>query len=184
MESSIVVVRSPCQENYPADAHPSAHKSVLESANSAWTRSVPLDAPGQRHGQQPVSGTADPGVVKQDKSPRGSVDTTKTRSDPQRVRMSSGERPIGAAKGKQTNTMASCQPPPPPLFTPAVEDQPQNDFERGEPHNGTRRQPCIPPSSLFFAQCSLLPLLVNCPPPPPTAHSSASSSMFCRWVLR
>ena len=29
----IVVVRSPCQENYPADAHPSALKSVLESAN-------------------------------------------------------------------------------------------------------------------------------------------------------
>ena len=27
------VVRSPCQENYLADAHPSAHKSVLESAN-------------------------------------------------------------------------------------------------------------------------------------------------------
>ena len=25
-----------------------------------------------------------------------------------------GERPIGAAKGKQTKTMASCQPPPPP----------------------------------------------------------------------
>ena len=25
-----------------------------------------------------------------------------------------GERPIGAAKGKQTNTMASCQCPPPP----------------------------------------------------------------------
>ena len=72
-----------------------------------------LDAPGQRHGQQHVSGTAGPGVVKQDKSSRGSVDTTKTRSDPQRVRMSSGERPIGAAKGKQTHTMASCQPPPP-----------------------------------------------------------------------
>ena len=29
----IVVVRSPCQEHYPADAHPSTHKSVLESAN-------------------------------------------------------------------------------------------------------------------------------------------------------
>ena len=28
-----MVVRSPCQENDPADAHPSAHKSVLESAN-------------------------------------------------------------------------------------------------------------------------------------------------------
>ena len=39
---------------------PSAHRSVLESANPAWTRSVLLDAPGQRHGQQPVSGTADP----------------------------------------------------------------------------------------------------------------------------
>ena len=26
----------------------------------AWTRSVHLDAPGQRHGQQPISGTADP----------------------------------------------------------------------------------------------------------------------------
>ena len=37
----IVVVRSPCQENYPADAHPSAHKAVLGSANPAWTRSVP-----------------------------------------------------------------------------------------------------------------------------------------------
>ena len=59
-----------------------------------------------------VSGTANPGVVKQDKSSRGSVDTTKTRSGPQGVRMSSGERPIGAAKGKQTNTMASCQTPP------------------------------------------------------------------------
>ena len=52
-----------------------------------------------------------PGVVKQDKSSGGSVDTTKTRSDPQRVRMSSGEGPIGTAKGKQTNTMAPCPPP-------------------------------------------------------------------------
>ena len=115
VERIIVVVRSPCQKNYPADAHPSAHKSVLESANPQWTQSVHLDAPGQRHGQQPVSGTADPGVVKQDKPSRGSVDTTKTRSDPQRVRMSSGERPIGATKGKhkQPNTEALCQPPPP-----------------------------------------------------------------------
>ena len=32
-ERIIVVVRRPCQENYPADAHPTAHKSVLESAN-------------------------------------------------------------------------------------------------------------------------------------------------------
>ena len=54
-----------------------------------------------------------PGAVKQDKSSGGSVDTTKTRSDPQRVRMSSGERPIGAAKGEQSDTEALCQPPPP-----------------------------------------------------------------------
>ena len=32
-ERIIVVVRSPCQENDPADAHPSALNSVLESAN-------------------------------------------------------------------------------------------------------------------------------------------------------
>ena len=58
------------------------------------------------------------GVVRQDKSSGGSADTTKTRSGPQRVRMCSGERPIGAAKGKQTKTMALCQPPPPPLRSP------------------------------------------------------------------
>ena len=44
-----VVVRSPCQDNDPADAHTGAHKSVLQSANPVWTRSVHLDAPGQRH---------------------------------------------------------------------------------------------------------------------------------------
>ena len=43
-----------------ADAHTGALRSVLESANPAWTWGVHLDAPGQRHGQQPVSGTADP----------------------------------------------------------------------------------------------------------------------------
>ena len=68
--------------------------------------------PPPQHGQQPVSGTANPGVVKQDKSSRGSVDTTKTRSGLQRVRMSSGERPMGAAKGKQSDTEALCQTSP------------------------------------------------------------------------
>ena len=61
------------------------------------------------------------GVFKQDKSSRGSVDTPKTRSDPQRVRMSSGERPIGTVKGRKRNTEALCEPPPPsvqePLYT-------------------------------------------------------------------
>ena len=63
-------------------------------------------------GNSPSPGQPTPGVVKQDKSSGGSVDTTKTRSGPQRVRMSSGERPIGAAKGKRPNTEASCQTPP------------------------------------------------------------------------
>ena len=62
----------------------------------------------------PSLGQPTPGVVKQDMSSGGSVDTTKTRSGPQRVRMSGGERPIGAAKGKQSDTEALCQPPPPP----------------------------------------------------------------------
>ena len=66
-------------------------------------------------GSSPSLGRPCPGVVQQDKSSGGSVDTTKTRSDPQRVRMSSGERPIGAAKGTQPDTKALCQAPPPLL---------------------------------------------------------------------
>ena len=62
----------------------------------------------------PSPGRPTPGVVKQDKSSGGSVDTTKTRSGPQSVGMCGGERPIGAAKGKQSDTEALCQTPPPP----------------------------------------------------------------------
>ena len=36
--------------------------------------------------------------------------------------MSSGERPIGAAKGKQSTSEAVCQPPPPP---PVLEHHPE-----------------------------------------------------------
>ena len=64
-------------------------------------------------GNSPSPGQPTPRVVKQDKSSGGSVDTTNTRSGPRRVRMSSGERPIGATKGKQSDTKALCQPPPP-----------------------------------------------------------------------
>ena len=35
--------------------------------------------------------------------------------------MSSGERPMGTAKGKQPNTEALCQPPPPPHCPPPHE---------------------------------------------------------------
>ena len=62
-------------------------------------------------GNSPSPGRPTPGVVKQDTSSGDSVDTTKTRSGPRRIRMSSGERPIGAAKDKQSDTEALCQTP-------------------------------------------------------------------------
>ena len=76
---------------------------------------MPLD---NGTGHSPSPGRPTPGVVKQDQSSVGSVDTTKTCSYPQRVRMSSGEGPTGAATGQQTNAMALCQPPPPPSTPP------------------------------------------------------------------
>ena len=73
-------LRSPCQEKDPADAHQCwiVGKPGMDSecaSGCTWSTARP----------QPVSGTADSGVVKQDKSSRGFVDTTKTRSGPQRV---------------------------------------------------------------------------------------------------
>ena len=89
--------------------------------SQCWSRQIPhgLGVCIWMHcaGNSPSLGRPTPGVVKQDKSSGGSVDTTKTRSGPQRVRMSSGERPIGAAKGKQSDTEALCHPPPPPPRT-------------------------------------------------------------------
>ena len=111
-DESLWVLQAPVSGCTHRRAHTGAHRSIPESAGSAWTRSVHLDAPGQWHGQRPISGIADPRVVTQDKSSRGSVDTTRPSSNPQRVGLFSGERPVGAAKGKQTTTMASCQPPP------------------------------------------------------------------------
>ena len=85
-----------------------------------------------------VSGTANPGVVKQDKSSGGSVDTTKTRSGPQRVRMSRRERPIGAAKGTQPDTEALSQPPSPscPWVSPF--------FNEGTLRRMPDRKPTVP----------------------------------------
>ena len=114
-ERIVAVVRSPCQEHDPADAHPSAHKSVLESANPRMdSERCASGCPwSTARATAPSPGRPTPGVVKQDKSSGGSVDTTKTRSDPQRVGMCSGERPVGAAKGTQSDTEALCHPPPP-----------------------------------------------------------------------
>ena len=78
---------------------------------------------------------------------------TKTRSDPQRVRMSCGEGPIGTAKGKQSDTEALCHPPP--------------------PHHQSLVPPPPPSSPLFKqnntkASCQTPPLLIlPCPPAPP-----------------
>uniref|UniRef100_A0A7S4LKU6 Uncharacterized protein n=1 Tax=Eutreptiella gymnastica TaxID=73025 RepID=A0A7S4LKU6_9EUGL len=44
---------TPLQAQPPSTDPPAPSKSVLESATPAWTRSVHLDAPGHRHGQQP-----------------------------------------------------------------------------------------------------------------------------------
>ena len=45
--------------------------------------------------------------------------------------MSSGERPIGAAKGKQSDTEALCQPPPPPISTHlTVSPHPQRNIAK------------------------------------------------------
>ena len=38
--------------------------------------------------------------------------------------MSSGDRPIGAAKGKQSDPEALCQPPPPPPAPPPPRELP------------------------------------------------------------
>ena len=112
-KESFVAVRSPCQEHDPADAHASAHKSVLESANPRMDSECASGCTGSMaRATAPSPGRPTPGVVKQDKSSGGSVDTTKTRSGSQRVRMSRGERPIGAAKGKQSDTEPLCQNPP------------------------------------------------------------------------
>ena len=66
----------------------------------------PQTPPPPGTGNSPSPGRPTPGVVKQDKSSGRSVDTTKTRSGPQRVRMCSGERPIGTARGQQPDTEA------------------------------------------------------------------------------
>ena len=91
----------------------SAQKSVLDPENPRMDSEGASGCPwSTARATAPSPGRPTPGVVKQDKSSGGSVDTTKTRSGPRRVRMSSGERPIGAAKGKQSETKALCRPPP------------------------------------------------------------------------
>ena len=116
-------------------------------------------------GNSPSPGQPTPGAVKQDKSSGGSVDTTKTRSGPQRVRMSSGERPIGAAKGKQADTEALCQTPP-PVHLVSANPSPSPSSASSAPS-----PPPPPPKRLVSANppTPLAPSPLKCanPPPPP-----------------
>ena len=79
-------------------------------------------------------------------------------SGPQRVRMSGGERPIGAAKGTQSDTKALCQtpppPPPPPLFSCWPAPPPLPFRKRGSSSRWRRR--------LYRSQGA------KSPPPPPS----------------
>ena len=92
--------RDLCATYPPPPANP--HRDSVGASGWPWSTA---------RATAPSPGRPTPGVVKQDKSSGGSVDTTKTRSGPQRVRLSGGERPIGAAKGTQSDTEALCQPP-------------------------------------------------------------------------
>ena len=121
--ASCVVLPSPCAWHAPRLVPCSWIPPKLPPPHCPGTKPPPpppdsgcaSGCPGSTaQGNSPSPGRPTSRVVKQDKSSGGSADTTKTRSDPQRVRMSSGERPIGAAKGKQSDTEALCQPPPPP----------------------------------------------------------------------
>ena len=119
-----------------ADAHPSALKSVLESANPRMDSECASGCTwSTARATAPSPGRPTPGVVKQDKSSGGSVDTTKTRSGPRRIRRSSGERPIGAAKGTQSDTEALCQPPPPlPQKNKSLRHDPPLRLSENDPH--------------------------------------------------
>ena len=60
--------------------------------------------------------------------------------------MSSGERPIGAAKGKQPDTEALCQPPPPqPPLCVWPSGASMSRTAREWPLAGTYAQPSVEP---------------------------------------
>ena len=82
-----------------------------------------------------------------------------TRSGPQRVRMSSAERPMGAAKGTQSDTEALCQPPPPHISVDTTKTR--SGPQRVRMCNGER-----PMGAAKGTQSDTEAL---CPPPPPLA---------------
>ena len=59
--------------------------------------------------------------------------------------MSSGERPIGAAKGKQSDTEALCRPPPPGNGNPWP-------AQSAQPSHGVGQRPCS--WGMLFGRCA------------------------------
>ena len=93
--------------------------------------------------------------------------------------MSTGERPIGASKGKQSDTEALCQPPPPP---------PMQKFPR---HSNPAAE--TPPLPVWLCVCVCVCVCVrigprtlsrvtapNPPPPQPWANESEMTSLAQR----
>ena len=112
-----LLLAAPVREMILRSTHTGAHRSVLESANPRMDSECASGCTwSTARAAAPSPGRPTPGVVKQDKSSGGSIDTTKTRSGPQRVGVCKGERPIGAAAGKQSDAEALCQPPPYPTL--------------------------------------------------------------------
>ena len=70
--------------------------------------------------------------------------------------MSSGERPIGAAKGKPTNTEALCPPPPPfrPPPRPPHMNPPPLPFKMAWPGAGVGRCLGTPPMQAIPGTCA------------------------------
>ena len=100
--------------------------------------------------------------------------------------MSSGERPMGAAKGKQSDTEALCHPPPPPKRAPEGEQTllgikngknnnpllPTNTPPSPAQYNGHPRQTlCTGPSPprRSAAELDAVVASIASPPPPPPA---------------
>ena len=81
-----------------------------------WTRGVHLDAPGQRHGQQPVSGTADPRSSQTGQVIRGLRRHDQNTFGPTEGRNAHGREAHGRHQ-RQTNQHHGLRPPPlPPGF--------------------------------------------------------------------
>ena len=82
--------------------------------------------------------------------------------------MSSGERPIGAARGTQPNTEALCQTPPPPNCPHGIPD----DRGGGSSREGSPTSAALTRASLCYRRWRTSPR---------NAASTAGSGRSCLW---